>query len=358
MTLLTRDWRPEGIEWSGTRPLHVGVVGATGNVGTMMLRVLAERGVPVASLRAFASPSSAGRPLEWSGGQAVVEDLSTADPTGLDVALFSAGAARAVDHAPRFAEAGVVVIDNSSAFRMDPDVPLVVPEVNAAAALEHRGIIANPNCSTIQLVAVVQPIRAAAGLDAVRVVTMQSVSGTGLAAIEELLEQSRRHLEADEQLAPSVYPHPIAFNVIPHCDSFDDDGNTKEELKLVNESRRIMDAPDLRVSATCTRVPVLVGHSEAVHIVTSRPMSPDECRAALEAAPGVEVIDDPATAAYPLARSAAGHDAVQVGRIRRDPVHDRGLALFIAADNLRKGAATNAVQILEVLAAAGRWPAH
>lgn len=331
------------------RALSVGVVGATGNVGTMMLRVLQERGIRIASLRAFASARSAGRTLESGSLSAQVEVLDNADPTGLDVALFSAGGDRALAHAPRFSAAGAVVIDNSSAFRMDDDVPLVVPEVNADAALTHDGIIANPNCSTIQLVAVLNPILQAAGLERVQVTTFQAVSGTGQAAMEELQRQARDVLEARETTA-SMYPHQIAFNVLPHCDSFDDDGNTKEELKLVNESRKILGVPDLRVAATCVRVPVFNGHSEAVHLQTTRPLSPSEARELLAAVPGVRVVDDPADNRYPTPLTASGSDDVLVGRIRRDPSVENGLALFVCADNLRKGAATNAVQILELLA--------
>ena len=332
----------------GSRPLSVGVAGATGNVGTMMLRVLHERGIPVASLRAFASSRSTGRTVESGDHSAQVEVLEDADPAGLDVALFSAGGDRALQHAQRFADAGVVVIDNSSAFRMHDRVPLVVPEVNADAVRTHEGIIANPNCSTIQLVAVLNPILQAAGLERVQVTTFQSVSGTGQAAMEELQRQAGDVLEA-RPVETNVYPHQIAFNVLPHCDSFDGDGNTKEELKLVNESRKILGVPDLRVAATCVRVPVFNSHSEAVHLQTTRPLSPDEARELLAAAPGVRVVDDPSANRYPMPIDASGVDDVLVGRIRRDDSVENGLALFICADNLRKGAATNAVQVLEAL---------
>jgi aspartate-semialdehyde dehydrogenase len=332
------------------RPLHVGVVGATGNVGTMMLRVLAERGIEIASLRAFASSRSSGTQLRCGTHEAVVETLDDADPTGLDVALFSAGAQRALDHAPRFAAAGCVVIDNSSAFRMHADVPLVVPEVNGGDAFTHAGIIANPNCSTIQLVVALKPLLDAAGLERIQVTTFQSVSGTGQAAMTELQQQAADVLDATDPVA-TVYPHQIAFNVLPHCDSFDDEGHTREETKLVNESRKILHQPELRLAATCVRVPVFVGHSEAVHLTTREPLSPDGVRAVLEVAPGVRLVDDPATNAYPTPIAGAGLDEVLVGRIRRDESIANGLAMFVVGDNLRKGAATNAVQILQLLQA-------
>ena len=341
----------------GVRPLNVAVVGATGNVGTTMLEVLEERGIPIASLRALASTRSAGTEVTCGAHTARVEVLDDADPTGIDVALFSAGGDRALEHAPRFAEAGAVVIDNSSAFRMDPDVPLVVPEVNADALGDiPRGIVANPNCSTIQLVVALRPIHEAFGLDRVSITTMQSTSGTGHAAMQELEQQSRvvMGVAADE---PQVYPHEIAFNVLPHCDSFLEDGFTKEETKLVNESRKILGLPDLRVVATCTRVPVFIGHSESVHLELKATADPVQVQALLASAPGIELVDDPSSNEYPMPRDVAGLDEVFVGRVRRDPTvpDGKGIALFIVADNLRKGAATNAVQILEALAERGRW---
>lgn len=346
---------PAASAFAATRPLHVGVVGATGNVGTIMLRVLAERGVPIASVRAFASARSAGTTVQCGSHDVVVEELASANPEGLDVALFSAGADRAREHAQRFADAGCVVIDNSSAFRMDAGIPLVVPEVNPEDARAHTGIIANPNCSTIQLVAALKPLQDAFGLERVTITTFQSVSGTGHAAMEELHTQASDIIEA-RSVEPSVYPHQIAFNVLPHCDTFDDEGHTKEERKLMDESRKILHDPELRVAATCVRVPVYVSHSEAVNIQLGRDASPSEVREVLAAAPGVVVEDDPATLSYPMPVTAAGRDEVFVGRIRRDPSTDRGIAMFVVADNLRKGAATNAVQILEVLAESGAWP--
>jgi aspartate-semialdehyde dehydrogenase len=332
------------------RQLNVGVVGATGNVGTVMLEVLAERGVALNELRVFASERSVGRTLRCGERTAEVEDLATADPSGLDVALFSAGASRAREHAARFAQAGCVVIDNSSAFRMDAGMPLVVPEVNAHALRTHRGIIANPNCSTIQLVVALAPIQEAAGLERVVVTTFQSVSGTGKAAMDELEAQNAARISG-APVEAAIYPHPISANVLPHCDVFDDEGVTKEERKLVDESRKIMGLPDLRIWATCTRVPVRVGHSEAVHLQTSEPLSPSAARELLAAAPGVTVVDDPAGNGYPMPIDVEGRDDVLVGRIRRDPSVENGLAMFVVGDNLRKGAATNAVQILEALQA-------
>ena len=330
------------------RLLDIGIVGATGNVGTIMLQVLAERRVNIGSLRAFASSRSAGTTVRCGDREVVVEDLATADPAGLDVALFSAGATRALEHAQRFADAGCVVIDNSSAFRMYPDVPLVVPEVNPHAARNHAGIIANPNCSTIQLVVALQPLHEAATLERLTVTTFQSVSGTGQAAMIELSDQTAAALDARD-VGAAVYPHQIAFNVLPQCDSFDDAGDTKEELKLVNESRKILGLPDLRVSATCVRVPVFVSHAESVNLEFASPLTPDDARKLLAAAPGVIVHDDPANGVYPMPVTAHGRDEVFVGRIRSDNSADNGLALFVVADNLRKGAATNTVQILELL---------
>lgn len=342
----------------GVRPLHVAVVGATGNVGATMLEVLEERGLPIASLRVMASSRSVGTELQCGAHVAQVEDLATADPSGIDVALFSAGGERAIEHAPRFAAAGATVVDNSSAFRMRDDVPLVVPEVNPDALDELPiGIVANPNCSTIQLVVALQPLHAAYGLERVSITTMQSTSGTGKAAMQELEHQARvvMGVAADD---PEVYPHPIAFNVLPHCDSFlPEDGSTKEERKLVDESRKILGVPQLRVMATCVRVPVFIGHSEAVHLELARAADPAAVRELLAAAPGIELVDDPAANEYPMPRDAAGRDEVFVGRVRRDSSvpQDRGIAMFIVADNLRKGAATNAVQIVEELARCGRW---
>jgi aspartate-semialdehyde dehydrogenase len=334
---------------AGTRPLHVGVVGATGNVGAMLLRVLVEREVPIASVSALASARSAGKQVRCGALEGEVELLDDADPTGLDVALFSAGGSTAELHAPRFAAAGVVVIDNSSAFRMDADVPLVVPEVNPLDTLLQRGIVANPNCSTIQLVAALKPIADEVGLEHVQVTTFQAVSGTGHAAIERLHSEAVDVLEARELEGESPYPHQIAFNVLPQCDVFGSDGSTREERKLVRETRKILGDPNLPIGATCVRVPVFNAHSEAVHLRTIQPISPEEVRELLAAAPGVRVVDDPAAGEYPMPVLASGIDEVLVGRIRHDPSVENGIAMFVVADNLRKGAATNAVQILELM---------
>jgi aspartate-semialdehyde dehydrogenase len=331
---------------------NVAVAGATGAVGTVMLRVLEERGFPVSRLLPLASERSAGRELDYLGKPCRVEQLTEDSFEGIDIALFSAGSARSKAYAPAAVEAGAVVIDNSSAFRMDPDVPLVVPEVNEQALEGHHGIIANPNCVAAPLVCALKPIADVAGLERVILSSYQSVSGTGTAAVEELREQTRGFLAGDEP-EPSVYPHEIAFNVLPHIDVFREDGYTGEERKVADETRKMLEMPDLAVSATCVRVPVFLGHSESVQIETTDRISAEAARNLLMVAPGVVVVDEPALNRYPLARDAAGHDEVFVGRIREDSSHPRGLALWIVSDNLRKGAATNAVQIAESLVTRG-----
>jgi aspartate-semialdehyde dehydrogenase len=331
---------------------NVAVAGATGAVGTVMLRVLEERGFPVSRLLPLASERSAGRELDYLGKPCRVEQLTEDSFEGIDIALFSAGSARSKAYAPAAVEAGAVVIDNSSAFRMDPDVPLVVPEVNEQALEGHHGIIANPNCVAAPLVCALKPIADVAGLERVILSSYQSVSGTGTAAVEELREQTRGFLAGDEP-EPSVYPHQIAFNVLPHIDVFREDGYTGEERKVADETRKMLEMPDLAVSATCVRVPVFLGHSESVQIETTDRISAEAARNLLMVAPGVVVVDEPALNRYPLARDAAGHDEVFVGRIREDSSHPRGLALWIVSDNLRKGAATNAVQIAESLVTRG-----
>jgi aspartate-semialdehyde dehydrogenase len=331
---------------------NVAVAGATGAVGTVMLRVLEERGFPVSRLLPLASERSAGRELDYLGKPCRVEQLTEDSFEGIDIALFSAGSARSKAYAPAAVEAGAVVIDNSSAFRMDPDVPLVVPEVNEQALEGHHGIIANPNCVAAPLVCALKPIADVAGLERVILSSYQSVSGTGTAAVEELREQTRGFLAGDEP-EPSVYPHEIAFNVLPHIDVFLEDGYTGEERKVADETRKMLGMPDLAVSATCVRVPVFLGHSESVQIETTDRISAEAARNLLMAAPGVVVVDEPALNRYPLARDAAGHDEVFVGRIREDSSHPRGLVLWIVSDNLRKGAATNAVQIAESLVTHG-----
>jgi aspartate-semialdehyde dehydrogenase len=328
---------------------RVAILGATGLVGHEFLRVLEQRRFPIAELRLLASDRSAGTRLPFQGAELPVEAATPSSFRGIDFALFSAGGDVSRALAPAAAAAGAVVIDNSAAWRMEPDVPLVVPEVNPADAYSHTGIIANPNCSTIQLVVALNPLHQVNPLQRVVVDTYQSVSGTGREAVEELDVQTRQLL-AGEPIAPRVYPHQIAFNVLPHIDVFLDNGYTKEEWKMVQETRKIMHVPDLPVSATTVRVPVPVGHSEAVHAEFAQPMAPAEARQILAHAPGVYVIDDPASSHYPLASYAAGRDEVFVGRIRADASHPNGLALWVVADNLRKGAALNAVQIAELLA--------
>jgi aspartate-semialdehyde dehydrogenase len=299
-------------------------------------------------LRLLASERSAGRMLPYAGREIAVELATPSSFDGLDLAIFSAGAARARTFAARAVEGGALVVDNSSAFRMDAEVPLVVPEVNPQAVRGHRGIIANPNCSTMQLVPVLKPLHETAGLEHVTVATYQAVSGTGRSAGEALLTETRRALDGADAEA-LAYPHPIAFNAVPMAGAFaEDDGYTDEELKLVRESRKILGLPDLRVSATCVRVPVRNAHSEAVWVTTERELTPADAREVLGAAPGVTVLDDPSRHLYPTALAGDGRDDVLVGRIRRDSGAPRTLALWIVADNLRKGAATNAVQIAEL----------
>ena len=344
-----------------TEGLRVGVVGATGQVGAVMRRLLEERSFPVAEIRFFATARSAGTTLPFAGREVVVEDVATADPTGLDVALFSAGATGSRAHAPRFAEAAALVIDNSSAWRLDPDVPLVVSEVNPQAIDDAvKGIVANPNCTTMAAMPVLKVLHDEAGLERLVVSTYQAVSGSGLAGAEELLGQVRSAREQPvEQLVhdgravtmpePQKYVRPIAFDVVPLAGSIVDDGlnETDEEKKLRNESRKILELPDLRVSGTCVRVPVLTGHSLSINAEFARDLTPERAAELLADAPGVALVDVPT----PL--EAAGADPSFVGRIRHDegvPGH-RGLALFVSNDNLRKGAALNAVQIAEIVAA-------
>jgi aspartate-semialdehyde dehydrogenase len=331
---------------------NVAVVGATGAVGGVMLRVLEERGFPVTELRPLASSRSAGRQLDYLGQPRTVRELTADAFEGIQIALFSAGATRSREFAPAAVEAGAVVIDNSSAYRMDAAVPLVVPEVNESDLEAHSGIVANPNCVAAPLVVALKPIRDAVGLERVIVSSYQSVSGTGAAAVEELTTQAAGFLAGDEP-EPSVYPHPIAFNVLPHIDVFDESGYTGEERKVAAETRKMLGMPDLRVSATCVRVPVLYAHSQSVQIETTDKITAEEARRLLMVAPGVVLVDEPELKRYPLPREAAGRDEVLVGRIREDASHDRGLALWISSDNLRKGAATNAVQIAESLVTKG-----
>jgi aspartate-semialdehyde dehydrogenase len=340
--------------------LRVGIVGATGQVGTVMRQILAERDFPVAEIRFFASARSAGSTLPWQGAEVTVEDAATADPSGLDIALFSAGASTSKVQAPRFAEAGVTVIDNSSAWRRDPDVPLIVSEVNPHALAEMRkGIIANPNCTTMAAMPVLRPLHDEAQLVRMVASTYQAVSGSGLAGVEELDGQVKAVVDKAAELThdggavafpePRKYVRPIAFNVLPMAGSLVDDGTfeTDEEQKLRNESRKILGIPDLRVSGTCVRVPVFTGHSLSLNLEFQRELSVERATELLSSAPGVQLSDVPT----PL--QAAGRDPSYVGRIRQDPGVDggRGLALFVSNDNLRKGAALNTVQIAELVAA-------
>ncbi|GAA4218537.1 aspartate-semialdehyde dehydrogenase [Actinocatenispora rupis] len=338
--------------------MRIGIVGATGQVGGVMRRILAERNFPVDELRLFASARSAGRTLPWAGAEVTIEDAATADYRGLDVALFSAGKGAAKQLAPRVAAAGAVVVDNSSAWRMDPDVPLVVAEVNPkAAANRPRGIIANPNCTTMAAMPVLRPLHDEAGLVSMVVATYQAVSGSGLDGVRELDEQVRKVADGAAALthdgsavefpAPNKFVRPIAFNVLPYAGSLVEDGlgETDEEQKLRNESRKILAIPGLKVSGTCVRVPVYTGHSLQVHARFSAPLSVERARELLADAPGVALSDIPT----PL--EAAGADPSFVGRIRRDETVDNGLAFFVSNDNLRKGAALNAVQIAELVAA-------
>jgi aspartate-semialdehyde dehydrogenase len=332
----------------------VAVVGATGVVGGTMIRMLQDRDFPVGEWRLLASARSAGRTVMIGATEHTVVEATPEAFQGVDIALFSAGGDTSKALAPEAAKRGATVIDNSSAWRMDPDVPLVVSQVNADDLAGHEGIIANPNCSTMQLVPVLMALRDAVGLERVVVDTYQAVSGTGGKAIKELQAQVEAHVAGDPPQA-AVYPHQIAFNALPQVDVFLDNGYTKEEWKVVTESRKILHLPELRVSSTAVRVPVFVAHSEAVHVETREPITPDRARTLFAAVPGVVVQDDPATNTYPLATQAAGSDEIYVGRVRQDPsiADGRGIAFWVVSDNLRKGAATNAVQLAEILVERG-----
>jgi aspartate-semialdehyde dehydrogenase len=326
--------------------LRVAVVGATGAVGTVMLEKLREREFPASEIVPFASERSAGRTLD---GGLVVAPLREDTIDGFDIAIFSAGATISREWAPRFAATGCVVVDNSSAFRRDPEIPLVVAEVNPEALDNHHGIVANPNCSTMQLMVALKPIYDAAGIERLIVSTYQSVSGTGVKAVKELEDQTRAQLHGTEAPAPEVYPHPIAFNVHGGAGNFlDGDDHTDEERKMMFETRKILGDESIAISVTCARVPVTYSHSESVNLQTREPLSVEEARALLERAPGLALVDP-----YPTAAGAAGHDEVFVGRLRRDPSHERGLQMWVVSDNLHKGAATNAVQLAELLHSRG-----
>jgi len=329
---------------------HVAVVGATGAVGNEMIKILEERDFPVKTLKLLASERSLGKYLDYRGKSIPVEVLQEDSFAGVEIGLFSAGGSISQKFAPIAAQAGCVVIDNTNAFRMEPDIPLVVPEVNPQeiANYRKRGIIANPNCSTIQMVVALKPIYDAAGIVRIVVSTYQAVSGTGKKAIEELAEQTRALLSFGE-VVPRVYPHQIAFNCLPHIDVFLENGYTREEMKMVNETKKIMNDPSIAVTATTVRVPVFYGHSEAVNVETKRKITAQEVRELLSRAPGVCVVDDPAHNEYPLAIQAAGRDETFVGRIREDESIPCGINMWVVADNVRKGAALNAIQIAEIL---------
>jgi len=338
-------------------PFNVAVVGATGAVGEQMLNLLAERDFPVAELKLLSSARSAGKKITFRGRELTVEEATPDSFRGIDIALFSAGGDVSRKLVPEAVARGAICIDNTSAFRMDPEVPLVVPEVNPEKIFEHKGIIANPNCSTIQMVVALKPLHDRYGISRIIVSTYQAVSGAGARAVEELLRQTREQL-AGNPVEPDVLPvaslpvkHPIAFNAIPQIDKFQDNGYTFEEMKMVNETKKIMGDDSLEVTATCVRIPVLYGHSESVYVELKRDFTVEDVKKLLSEAPGVVVQDDPATQTYPMAVHAAGRNEVFVGRIRRDLTHPRALNLWIVSDNLRKGAAWNAVQIAEHIAA-------
>ncbi|WP_022947865.1 aspartate-semialdehyde dehydrogenase [Methylohalobius crimeensis] len=329
----------------------VAVVGATGAVGEAMLEILAQRNFPIDQVYALASSRSAGKRVQFGDKQVVVQDLAEFDFRQAQIGLFSAGASISAEYAPKAAEAGCVVIDNTSQFRYDDDIPLVVPEVNpdAVEAYKQKGIIANPNCSTIQMLVALKPIYDAVGIERLNVCTYQAVSGSGKEAIEELAMQTAQLLNG-KPIEPKVYPKQIAFNVLPHIDVFLDNGYTKEEMKMVWETRKIMEDDSIQLNPTAVRVPVFYGHSEAVHLETRDKIGADEARRLLEQAPGIVVMDRPEAGGYPTAvTEAAGRDPVYVGRIREDISHSRGLNFWVVADNVRKGAALNSVQIAELL---------
>ena len=334
-----------------SKKFNIAVAGATGAVGDAMLSILAERDFPVASIHALASHRSAGSEIQFRGESVIVEELETFDFSGIDIGLFSPGAAVSAVYAPKAARAGCVVIDNTSRFRYEDDVPLIVPEVNAhtLAAYKNRNIIANPNCSTIQMLLALKPVQDAVGIERINVCTYQAVSGTGKAAMTELERQSAAILNG-RPVEKSVYPRQIAFNALPHIDAFQENGYTREEMKMVWETHKIMEDTSIKVNPTCVRVPVFYGHSEALHIETREKLSADQAKELLSRAPGVELLGGDEEAAYPTAvTEAVGTDPVFVGRIRDDISHPRGLNMWVVSDNVRKGAALNSVQIAEIL---------
>ena len=329
---------------------NVAIAGATGAVGREFLKLMEARDFPINNLKLLASERSVGKKLEFCGEQIAVEELTPKSFQGVDLAFFSAGKGRSREFVRHAVDAGTVVIDNSSAFRMDPDVPLVVPEINPHMAFKHNGIIANPNCSTIQMVVALNPLHKAATINRVVVSTYQSASGAGAKGMRELLKQTQAWVN-NEPLEVSAFPAQIAFNLFPHVDVFLKNGYTREEMKMVNETRKIMDAPEMGISATCVRVPVLRAHSEAVWIETERKLTPQEAREILEKAPGIVVKDEPVAGGYPMPWDVDKTVETYVGRIREDFSHPRGLAFWVVADQLYKGAALNSIQIAEVLAA-------
>ncbi len=332
------------------RTYNVAIAGATGMVGAEFLKILEERDFPVGELRLLASERTAGSTLTYKGAKVTVGLLEEESFEGMDIGLFSAGASVSKVYAPKAAEAGCIVVDNTSEFRMDPDVPLVVPEVNpeAIAGYEAKGIIANPNCSTIQMVVALKPIYDRFGIKRVVVSTYQSVSGAGKEAMDELTEQIRSLFNMSTP-DKNIFPHVMAFNCIPQIDIFLKDGYTKEEIKMVDETRKIFDNPAMLISPTAVRVPVYIGHSESVNVETEDGVTPEEVRELLRESPGIEVIDDPSKALYPMTVDCAERDAVFVGRIRKDPTVENGINMWVVSDNLRKGAALNTIQIAEIL---------
>ncbi|MHB8894492.1 MAG: aspartate-semialdehyde dehydrogenase [Candidatus Geothermincolia bacterium] len=330
------------------RQPRVAIAGATGMVGQEFMRILDQRDFPLASLRLLASERSRGKSFDFRGETLPVQVLDEKSFEGMDIALFSAGGSISRTYAPIAAEAGAVVIDNSNAWRMEPEVPLVVPEVNPGEAFKHKGIIANPNCSTIQMVVVLDALHREYDLERVVVTTFQSVSGTGKNAVEELKQQIS-DIEAGRPVTAEVYPHQIAYNCLPHIDVFLENGYCREEQKMIDETRKIMGIPGLRITATAVRVPVFVGHSESVNCQFRKPVEPEGAREILRQAQGIEVIDDPGANLYPLAIDCEGKDASYVGRIRKDYSASNALNIWVVSDNLRKGAALNAIQIAELL---------
>ena len=327
--------------------LEIAIVGATGAVGAVALELLAERGHPAEKLRLLASKRSHGKQIEYAGQLLTVEEATPESFNGVDVAFISASSEVSLALAPEAVKRGVLVIDDGSAYRMDPAVPLVVPEVNGADVEWHSGIISIPNCTTTPLVMALAALRGLAEISSVTVSTYQSVTGTGAAARAELLNQSRETLAGEDMSPPREYPHPIGFNLLPQVDDFIDEGYTKEEWKMVNESRKILDDPELRLASTCVRVPVEVSHCEAVTVEFDDPISVDEARVAIAEFPGITLLDRPHESVYPMPSNSAGEDDVMVGRIRRDLAHENGVVFWLAADNLRKGAALNALQIMD-----------